>query len=118
MSDSMKIYGLLGIKLFLAAIFLTTGGGKLIGTEVMVATFERIGYGQWFRIVTGVIECAGALLLFLPGWQARGAGLLLCTMIGAVIAHVAILGPSVVPAVVLGVLAAVVLYAHKDQMAP
>lgn len=117
MSNSVKRYGLLAIKIALALAFLAAGITKLIGAEMMVQTFAAIGLGQWFRYVTGVIEVAGAVLLFVPGWQARGAGLLVCTMVGAVIAHLVVLGPSAVPALVLGVLAAVVLYSHRDQMA-
>ena len=48
--------------------------------------------------------------------SARGAALLVCTMVGAVIAHLALLGPSAIPALALGLLSAIVLYAHKNQL--
>lgn len=83
---------------------------------MMVETFEAVGAGQWFRYLTGSIEVVSAVLLFVPGRQAIGASLLTCTMIGAVVAHFVILGPSAVPAIVLGVLAAMVVWVHRDQI--
>ena len=56
-------------------------------------------------------------MLFVPGLQAIGAALLVITMIGAVIAHLAILGPSFIPALVLGLLFAAILWQHRDQLA-
>jgi len=63
-----------------------------------------------------VIEIGAAILLWLPGRQALGAGLLLATMVSAVGFHILVLGPSPVPATILGVLAAMVLYSHRGQL--
>lgn len=113
--DAIPRYGMLVVKILLALAFVAAGLAKLTGVEMMVDTFERVGVGQWFRYVTALIEIGGAALLFVPGRQLVGAGLLLCTMIGAVFAHLAVLGPPVFPAAVLGILAAVVVYYHRDQ---
>ena len=98
------------------AAFLAAGLAKLAGVSMMVATFDAIGIGQWFRYATGLIEVASAVLLFVPGLQAIGAGLLVCTMIGAVLAHLLILGPSALPALILGLISAAILWAHRDQL--
>jgi hypothetical protein len=37
------------------------------------------------------------------------------TMVGAVLAHVLILGPSSMPAIILGLLSASVVWLHKEQ---
>ena len=79
-------------------------------------TYETIGVGQWFRYLTGIIEVGSAILLFIPGKQAWGAALLVCTMIGAVLAHLFFLGPGSLPAIVLGVLSGVVLLAYRNQL--
>ncbi|MCP5089189.1 MAG: DoxX family protein [Rhodobacteraceae bacterium] len=115
MSDSRRKYGLLAVKLLASLAFLVAGLAKLSGQEMMVQTFETVGVGQWFRNVTGLIEVGGAVLLWVRGFQLIGAGLLVCIMVGAVFAHLFILGPSAVPALVLGVLSAVIAYAHRDQ---
>ena len=116
MSENIRKYGLLAIKALLTLAFLAAGFAKLSGAEMMVQTFEAVGVGQWFRYVTGLIEIAGAGLLWLRGRQVFGAGLLLCTMIGAVLAHLFVIGPSAVPALVLGVLAAITTFAYRDQI--
>lgn len=115
--ENIQKYGLPIIKVLVALAFTAAGFSKLFGVEMMVGTFEAVGVGQWFRYVTGIIEVGSAALLFVPGMQAVGAGLLVCTMIGATIAHFTVLGPSAVPAMILGVLAAGILYSHRDQLA-
>ena len=112
----MTRYILLGVKALLTLAFVAAGAAKLIGAEMMVATFEAIGWGQWFRYVTGAVEIAGAALLWVPGRQAIGAALLLATMIAAVAFHLLVLGPSPLPAATLGLLAAYCLYAHRGQL--
>jgi putative oxidoreductase len=96
--------------------FVAAGFAKLSGQEMMVQTFEAVGVGQWFRYVTGVIEVVAAVLLWVGGMQFVGAGLLTCTMAGAALAHLVIIGPSAVPALVLGVLSAIVAYHYRAQL--
>ena len=115
MSENVKKYGLLAIKAVLTLAFVAAGFAKLSGQEMMVQTFEAVGVGQWFRYVTGVIEVGAAALLWVRGIQFVGAGLLTCTMAGAALAHLFIIGPSAVPALVLGVLSAIVAYHYRAQ---
>ena len=116
MNEKTRNTVLLVLRGLLTLAFLAAGTAKLMGVEMMVGTFDKVGLGQWFRYVTGLIEVGSAILLWVPGFQAIAAGLLVCTMIGAVLAHLFIIGPSAVPALVLGVLAAVTLYAHRGQL--
>lgn len=106
----------LAVKALLTLAFVAAGAAKLVGAEMMVATFEMIGWGQWFRYVTGVIEVGAAALLWVPGKQVFGAALLLATMVAAVGFHFLVLGPSALPAAVLGLLTAYILYLHRDQV--
>lgn len=112
----MTRYITLGIKALLTLAFLGAGFSKLAGVEMMVATYDAIGVGQWFRYVTGIIEVGGAVLLWIPGLIGLGAGLLTATMVGAVLAHVMILGPSAMPALVLGVLSAFIAWMHREDV--
>lgn len=116
MQKSFKKYGFLALKSLVALAFLAAGLAKLSGAEMMVGVFDAVGLGQWFRYVTGAIEITAAILLFVPGKQAYGAALLAATMTGAVLAHIFIIGPSLVPALVLGVLSALILFLHRDQL--
>jgi putative oxidoreductase len=83
---------------------------------MMVMTFDQIGWGQGFRYLTGAIEVMGVALLWLPRRQVIGAAVLGSTMVGAILIHWFILGPSAVPAIILGVLCAAVLYIYRSQI--
>src|SRR5688572_27381852 len=74
-----------------ALAFIAAGAGKLLGTPDMVAVFDAVAIGQWFRYVTGSLEVLGAVLLIIPGMAAFGAVLLACIMAGAVVAHLTVL---------------------------
>lgn len=105
-----------GLRALLTLVFLGAGGAKLAGVPMMVEEFEAIGTGQWFRYFTGLVEVGGAVLLWWPNRQAIGASVLGGTMVGAVLTHWFIIGPSAAPAIVLGILCAAVLYLHRDQI--
>lgn len=111
----MQKYILLSIRILVSLAFVAAGLAKLSGVEMMVGTFEAVGVGQWFRYVTGLIEVGSAVMLWIPGFQLIGAGLLVCTMVGAVLAHLFILGPSAVPALILGVLSAYLAWNFRQQ---
>ena len=98
------------IRILLAAAFLMAGGSKLAGAAPMVATFDKIGLGQWFRYFTGLTEVSGAILLLIPATGFWGALILLATMFGAVATHLFRIGGNPASAIVLGVLAAFVAF--------
>jgi putative oxidoreductase len=100
-----------------ATAFFATGAAKLAGVPFMVQIFAQIGIGQWFRIVTGVVEIIGAFALVYPGLASIGGLWLGGTMIGAVATHLLILHSSPLPAVVLGTLNAVIVYLRRDELA-
>lgn len=105
----------IGLRIILALVFFGAGSAKLLSVAAMVEGFEAIGFGQWFRFFTAGVEIFGAILLWVPRAQFLGAALLGATMIGAILAHQLILGPSAFPAAVLGVGCASILFIHWDQ---
>jgi hypothetical protein len=104
-------------QILTAAMFFMAGGSKLSGSPMMVAVFDEVGLGQWFRLVTGGLEVAGALLLLVPRTAAAGGALLAAVMVGAVGAHLFVLGGS--PAMPLVLLAAslFVAWGRRDRLA-
>lgn len=56
-----------------------------------VPVFEKIGFGQWFRYLTGAMQVAGGVLLLIPRTLTLGTALLAATMIGAVIVDLFVL---------------------------
>src|SRR5207302_9594341 len=88
-----RVVGAWILQGLLAAAFLAAGGAKLAGVLMMVQIFDQIGMGQWFRVVTGLVEVAGAVALLVPGLAALGA-----TMFFAVLTHLFVLHSSATPA--------------------
>jgi uncharacterized membrane protein YphA (DoxX/SURF4 family) len=104
------------IRILLALAFVAAGAAKLAGAPPMVAIFEQIGAGQWFRFVTGILEIVGGLLVLVPLTSAWGALLLACVMAGAVFTHLVVIGGNPAPALILMVLSVAVLWLRRQQL--
>jgi hypothetical protein len=100
-----------------ATAFVAAGAAKLAGADYMVELFNEIGLGQWFRYATGLVEVTGAVALVAPGLIALGGTLLGTTMIFAALTHLFVLHTSPVPAIVLGLLNALIVYLRRDEVA-
>ena len=79
----------------------------------MVEAFDKVGLGQWFRYFTGLLEVAGAIGLLIPRYAFYAAVLLAIVMVGAIIAHVTVLGGSPAAALALLVLSGIIAYLRK-----
>ena len=103
-------------QLLAAAVFLYYGVLKLTGNPGMVGLFEDLGFGQWFRYVTGVIEVVSSVLLLVPAWSPVGAALLACTMIGGIFAHLFILHHPLTNPLTMLALVSVILWLRRSQI--
>jgi putative oxidoreductase len=91
------------VQIALAAMFLMAGTSKLSGVAPMVALFDAVGIGQWFRYATGLIEVGSAIALLIPRAAVFGALVLVPTMVGAIMTQLFIVHASpVAPAILLG----------------
>ena len=79
-------------------LFIFIGYGKFDNSPrgSWVQIFELIGLGQWFRIFTGVVQVTGGVLMLPRRTRTAGAALLACTMLGAAIVDVVVMGSPVV----------------------
>ena len=111
-----KDVSLWALQLLTAAAFLLAGFGSLSGYPMMVETFDKIGIGQWFRYVTGAIEIVSAILLLIPRLTPVGAALLVCTMAGAVLSHLFVIGGSPAAALVLLCFAGLILWGRFETL--
>jgi putative oxidoreductase len=109
-------YGAWTLQIVVASAFFAAGAAKLAGVPFMVQLFDQIGIGQWFRIVTGVVEIAGAISLIHPRLASIGGLWLGFTMFFAVLTHLFVLHTSPVPAVVLGLLNLLIVYLRRDEL--
>jgi len=83
MNRWMRIAGWIVVGLT-SLFFIQSGLQKLLGTEQIIDHFDALGYPDWSRIVIGIAEILGAVLLGWPRltvWAAAALGVL---MIGAV----------------------------------
>ena len=53
--------------------------------------FAQVGFGQWFRYFTGIVEMLGAALVLVPWTVNIGLALLACTMACALVIHIFVL---------------------------
>jgi len=103
------------LQVLVALAFVAAGSGKLLGTADMIALFQAVGIGQWFRYVTGLLEVLGAALL-LPGKAALGAVLLAGAMAGAVVAHLTVLHTAATVPLVLFALTGLIAWGRRSQL--
>ncbi len=68
------------LRVLLGMAFLLIGTTKLAGIANTVAYFEAIGWGQWFRYLTGSLDVVGVLLLFVPGYTFYGTIMLVSSV--------------------------------------
>jgi putative oxidoreductase len=78
-------------ELALAGVFLLVGGAKLIGRPDMVELFRSIGFGQWLRYVTGILEVAGAAFMVIPLASGASAVTLGTVMVSATLIELFVL---------------------------
>lgn len=79
------------LTVVLLIIFTFAGGVKLVSTPAMVQEFARIGLGQWFRYLTGILEVSGAIGLLIPRMRFWAALQIAIVMVGATITNIAVL---------------------------
>ena len=101
----------------LALAFAAAAGAKLAGVPMMVMVFDQIGFGQWFRTVTAVVEIIGVVALLTPGFAGPGALWLGITMGFAILTHLLILHSNPGGAIVLFVLSLTLGWLRRDQFA-
>jgi putative oxidoreductase len=96
-----KTAALWTLQIAIAFMMLTAGWPKLAGDPTMVQVFQGIGFGQWFRYLTGALEIIGGVGLLIPKLSGYAALLIATVMFGAVLTHLVLLGGSPATALAL-----------------
>lgn len=107
-------------QIALAAMFVFVSTPKLLGDPTAVAVFHVIGFGQWFRYLTGACELAGAIGLLIPRLSGLAATGLVGLMIGATLTNLFLvpgMQASAAVTVLLGVVFAVIAWLRRDRTA-
>ena len=98
-------------------VFISVGCEKLTAApgSMWFKLFAQIGWGQWFRDFTGIIQIVGGILIVPPQTALVGMTMLASTMAGAIFFHLFVLGDpfsSVIPA---GLLVAIVAIGRRKR---
>ncbi|GLZ35796.1 hypothetical protein Lesp02_79830 [Lentzea sp. NBRC 105346] len=103
------------LQILLAAYFVYSG--FMLFGDGLVRKFDEIGFGQWLRYLTGVLEILGALGLLIPRLCGLAALGLVGIMVGAVGTELFLLahGDAKLPAL-LGLVALVIAYFRRDTI--
>ena len=84
-------------ELALGMLFVLAGIVKLSGMAFMVELFASLGFGQWLRYVTALVELAGGVLLIAGHLEYLAALALAVIMVGATAASVIVFDRSPIP---------------------
>jgi uncharacterized membrane protein YphA (DoxX/SURF4 family) len=112
------------VKIVAAIILLQTLFFKFTAAPESVEIFTRVGIEPYGRIGTGVLELIAAILILIPATAYLGAGLALGLMVGAIGAHLTILGIVVMDdggqlfiyAVLVAISAAIILWFEREKI--
>jgi uncharacterized membrane protein YphA (DoxX/SURF4 family) len=106
------------LSVLTALAFIVAGGSKLAGVPAMVALFDKVGVGQWFRYFTGVVELTAGIGLLIPRYAFYAALALVVVMVGAIIAQLTVLAGSPVAPLVLLIFNGIIAYLRKPARLP
>lgn len=105
------------VQVLTAAGFLLAAFAKITGAPPVVATFDAIGFGDWFRYLIAALEIAGAAALLIPLLSGLAGLAFVALLTGAVVVHLFVIGEGVASALPLLVLAAVVAWGRRRRTA-
>jgi putative oxidoreductase len=106
------------LRILVGLAFLGIGIEKLTGTMGTIPFFDAIGWGQWFRYVSGAIDTTGALLIFIPRWTSLGAFIITCTVgLGTILCFTKELFNPILPLVMTLLAATLVWLAWRPKTA-
>ena len=95
--DRLRSRGVRLLELGLGAVFVVAGIVKLAGIPFMVQLFASLGFGQWLRYVTALVELGGGILLLAGRAQYLAALALAVIMVGATDASIVVFDRSPIP---------------------
>jgi len=85
------------VELALGLLFVAAGLVKLSGMAFMVELFSSLGFGQWLRYATALVELTGGVLLMAGRMEYLAALALAMIMVGATAASIIVFDRSPIP---------------------
>lgn len=113
--EKVMKFGSMFLRYAFGALFLLAGAMKLYGVPMLVAEFDTVGLGQWFRYFVGVWEIVGGVLILLPTKRHFGAVLLFLASFGAFIAQIMTIHQDWIHTVVFLILIGILIRQDTDR---
>lgn len=110
------------LQSLLTLYYVFSGVAKIAGAKYWVEMFKHLGLPQWFRVVTGFVQLAGAVVLIIGYWFTGAlawAGIWLgITMLLACFTHFRVKDPigKTAPAFVFAVLNIILIIINADNL--
>jgi putative oxidoreductase len=79
------------LRVALAIVFALSAFQKYSGDPQYISEFAKVGFGDWLRTATAVLETLGVIGVLWPRTTSWGAGVLLSVTMGALIAQLTVL---------------------------
>jgi putative oxidoreductase len=86
-----KLYLTWVFRIVIAVVFALSAGQKFTSDPQYISEFAKVGFGDWFRYLTAVLEAIGVLVVLYSRTTPWGAAMLLMVTVGAWIAQVTVL---------------------------
>ena len=103
--------------IFTAFLFFGTSKFSSDPTAPWAVLFNHVGFGQWFRYFTAVLEILGAFLALIPQTVTAGLGVLASTMTGAVLIDMIVLRQPADAFIPFAILCAfIALWLHRRRI--
>ncbi|HWH57910.1 MAG TPA: DoxX family protein [Terriglobales bacterium] len=107
------------IRLGVGMIFTLIGLDKFPDnpSSEWVRIFHQIGWGDWFRYATGIVETAAGVAVIMPKFALAAYVVLACTMGSAALIHLFILhdgGLAIIPVVLFAVLTGLAYHRYTE----
>jgi putative oxidoreductase len=103
------------LRVLLGSVFLLAAFMKLSGKPMMIAEFDKVGLGQWFRYFTASLEVIGGVAVLIPRFSIPGALVLLLVDAGAFVAQVSVLHIDWIHTVVIAALLGTLIQLQRNS---
>lgn len=90
------------LRIAMAIVFALSAFQKYTGDPQYISEFAKVGFVDWFRHVTAVLETVGVIAVLVPRTTPWGAAVLLIVTISALIAQLTVLRVGWLHCVVIG----------------
>ncbi|GAA2756087.1 hypothetical protein GCM10009872_14470 [Actinopolymorpha rutila] len=104
------------VQALTAAFFLVSAAPKLVAHPSATVVFDKIGFGDWFMYLVGILELAGAIALLVPLLAGLAGLAFIGLMVGAFITQLTVMdGKNAATPVIVAVVVGFVAWGRRGR---